>query len=389
MQRQRIVVLGFMGSMPIAGVIWQHLHYVIGLQRLGHEVFYVEDSGRSPYDAATLMVTDDESYAVNTLSALASRFGFEGRWAFCARWADPVRCHGMTFAEMAELYRTADLILNICGWQEFNDELLVSNRLALVESDPGLEQIRVDRGEAAAREHLLRYFVRFTFGERVPTESFPVPLHGISWLPTRQPIVTDLWDAPPGRPDGSFTSIANWNTSGSKDIEWRGERYLWSKSLEFLKFAAVARLSGDRFTLMSDVRDPGDRAVLTTEGWELAPPYEVSADLDAYRRWIQASKAEFTASKDQYVRLNTGWFSDRSACYLAAGRPVITQQTDMPEELYARGGLFPYETLEQAVDAVHRINADYEAHCRVAREIAIEHFEAATVLESMLERASG
>ena len=227
MNRKRIVVMGFMASCPIAGVVWQHIHYIVGLLRLGHEVWYVEDSARLPYNPTTYEINNDYSYALETLARLAAQFGFEERWAFCARYLPGDPCHGLTREKLLDLYRTADAILNICGTQELNDDVRQCERILYVESDPGVEQIRVDKGEPGPIEYLSRHQALFTFGENIGTES-PIPTHQFQWLPTRQPVVTDFWktDAPP--PAGAvFTTIANWNTGGLKDIEWRGDKYLW------------------------------------------------------------------------------------------------------------------------------------------------------------------
>ncbi|MEA3210020.1 MAG: hypothetical protein QOE70_3077 [Chthoniobacter sp.] len=387
-RRKRIVVMGFMAGCPIAGVIWQHIHYIVGLQRLGHEVYYVEDSARLPYDPTTYEITNDYGYALRTLAKLASQFGFEDRWAFCARYLPGEPCAGLTIERVRELYRTADAICNVCGTQEMNDDLLQSERILYVESDPGVEQIRVDKGEAKPIEYLSQHDSLFTFGENIGTPECPIPTHQFQWLPTRQPVVTDLWNScAPTAADALFTSVANWNTSEIKDIEWRGDKYLWSKSLEFLKFDQAPARAGEPFELATGIRDAATRDRLTGLGWRLTSPDEMSIDWDLYRGYLQRSKGEFTVAKDQYVRLNTGWFSDRSACYLASGRPVITQETGFTRLYGGQRGLFAFRTLDDIAEAVREINADYAAHCRAASEVAAEYFEATKVLASLLDRA--
>ena len=388
MTKKRIVVMGFMASVPIAGVVWQHLHYIVGLLRLGHEVWYIEDSARLPYNPMTYEVSNDYSYAVETLSRLATQYGFEERWAFCARYLPGDPCSGLTRQKMLELYRTADAILNICGTQELNDDLLQSERILYVESDPGVEQIRVDKQEPRPIEYLSRHHALFTFGENIGRHESPIPTHQFQWLPTRQPVVTDFWKSEALPPVGSrFTSVANWNTGGLKDIEWRGDRYLWSKSLEFLKFVEAPARAGEPFELATDIKDAATRERFLANGWTLSSPDQLSIDHDAYRAFLQASKGEFTVAKDQYVRLGTGWFSDRSACYLAAGRPVITQETGFTRLYGGQRGLFAFQTVEEIAEAVREINADYALHNRAAFEIATEYFEAIKVLTSLLDRA--
>ncbi|HYS95550.1 MAG TPA: hypothetical protein VEL08_03395 [Chthoniobacterales bacterium] len=388
MKRKRIVVMGFMGSMPIAGVIWQHIHYVVGLQRLGHDVYYIEDSARLPYNPETFEVNDEFDYAAKVLDRLAGEFDFKNRWAFCARYLKNNPTAGLPLKKIRRLYRDADAILNICGTQEFNEDLLKSDRIIYVESDPGVEQIKIDQGVKSTIDYLSRHHALFTFGENVGTKKFPVPRHGFKWHATRQPIVTHLWKTN-RRPKRAvvFTSIANWSTSGLKDITWRGRKYLWSKSREFLRFAAAPKRAGETFELATNIQDLSAREKFERNGWRLVSPLQMSIDYWHYRDYIQQSKGEFTAAKDQYVRLNTGWFSDRSACYLAAGRPVITQETGFTKNYGGDAGLLAFRSLGEIADAVKKINADYPKHSGAARQIAREIFEAEKVLKSLLDRA--
>jgi hypothetical protein len=386
--KRRIVVMGFMGSMPIAGVIWQHVHYIVGLRLLGHEVYYIEDSARLPYNPETFEVNDDFDYAAHLLARLSVEFDFRDRWAFCARYLKGNPTAGLSLGKIRQLYREADAILNICGTQEFNDDLLKTNRILYVESDPGVEQIKIDNKVRSTIDYLRRHRALFTFGENVGTKEFPVPTHGFRWLPTRQPIVTDLWKTSrmPPRP-AVFTSIANWSTSGLKDISWRGSKYLWSKSREFIRFVSAPKRAGETFELATDIKDARTRTRFLRNGWRFHSPLQLSVDYWLYRDYIRESKAEFTVAKDQYVRLNTGWFSDRSACYLAAGRPVITQETGFSKMYGGDAGLLSFRSLGEIVEAVKMVNADYRKHSRAARAIAREVFEAEKVVGALLERA--
>jgi hypothetical protein len=388
MKRKRIVVMGFMGSMPIAGVIWQHIHYVVGLKRLGHDVYYIEDSARLPYNPETFEVNNEFDYAAQVLDRLSQEFGFENRWAFCARYLSRTPTAGLPLKKIRQLYRDADAILNVCGAQEFNDDLLVSDRILYIESDPGVEQIKIDKKVKSTVDYLRRHRALFTFGENIGTESFPVPTHGFRWLPTRQPVVTDLWKTARNLPHAAvFTSVANWSTSGLKDITWRGKKYLWSKSREFLRFISAPNRSGETFELATNIDDIKTQKKFLRNGWRLRCPLQMSVDYWRYRDYIRRSKGEFTVAKDQYVRLNTGWFSDRSACYLAAGRPVITHETGFTRTYGGKLGLLSFRSLDEIADAVKIINANYAKHSRAARALAREFFEAEKVLKSVLDRA--
>lgn len=380
--------MGFMGGMPIAGVIWQHIHYVVGLQRLGHDVYYIEDSARLPYNPETFEVNDGVDYPGKILERLSREFNFKGRWSFCARYLKENPTTGLPLKRIRQLYREADVILNICGTQEFNEDLLKSDRIIYVESDPAVEQIKIDKRVEPTIEYLKRHHALFTFGENVPTKKFPVPKHGFKWNATRQPVVTDLWKTTrtPTRA-AMFTSIANWSTSGLKDITWRGRKYLWSKSREFLRFVAAPKKAGEKFELATNIPDAQTREKFDRNGWRFTCPLQMSVDYWLYRDYIRQSKGEFTVAKDQYVHLHTGWFSDRSACYLAAGRPVITQETGFTDNYGGDAGLLAFSSLGEIAEGVKMINADYKNHSGAARQIARDVFEAEKVLKSLLDRA--
>jgi hypothetical protein len=172
-----------------------------------------------------------------------------------------------------------------------------------------------------------------------------------------------------------------------KDIEWRGEKYLWSKSREFLRFIAAPKAAGERFELATDIKDEKTREKFLRNNWRFTSPHEMSVNYWEYRDYLRRSKGEFTVAKDQYVRLHTGWFSDRSACYLAAGRPVITQETGFSKFLPTGRGLFAFSSMDDILAAVDAIESDYAGHCKAAAEIAAEYFQAEKVIGRLMDRA--
>jgi hypothetical protein len=182
----KIIVLGFMGRMPIGGVIWQHIHYIVGLQSLGFDVYYVEDTGSLPYNPEIGSRTIDPSYAVNTLIRLSKQFGFKDRWCYCERHMEPVIYHGTSREHLLEWYAEAECALNVCGSHWIQEDMLTIRNLIYIQSDPGPEQIWVELDSKGFIEQFSLHHHLFTFGELVGTPHFRVPLNGLNWMPTRR-----------------------------------------------------------------------------------------------------------------------------------------------------------------------------------------------------------
>jgi hypothetical protein len=382
--RGKIVVFGILFWYPLAGVTYQFLHYMLGLRRLGYDPYYVEDSGRWVYDPALNDLSPDASGNVGAVAPVLEAHGFGDRWAFRGNYPDGV-CYGMSEASLLRLYREADAFLNVTGAQELRDEHLACPRRIYVESDPFASQVRVHNGDEATIAALAAHDAHFTFGERLGAPDCDVPVERFRWLPTRQPVVLDLWEngAPSG--GGAYNTITTWHNSG-KDVVYRGETYYWTKDREFEKFLDLPLRRSGPFELAAGVEEDV-RLRLEGHGWRQVHSVEVSRDPHRYRDYIQSSRGEFTVARDQYVRPRTGWFSDRSACYLAAGRPVITQETGFSEILPTGKGLFGFSTMEDVLAAVDAIESDYEGNRRATREIAAEYFAAEKVVGSLMERA--
>lgn len=382
--RGRIIVFGLMFWYPLAGVTYQFLHYLLGLQELGYDVWYVEDSGRWVYDPALNDLSPDADGNVGLVAPVLAAHGLGDRWVFRGDY-DGGRCYGRTERELTELYRTADAFLNVTGAQELREEHLAVPRRVYVESDPFPVQVRAAAGDEGTRRVLAQHDTHFTFGESVGTPSCPLPTAGVTWLPTRQPVACRLWRDGLARPRGVFTTITTWHNKG-KDVDWEGETYFWTKDREFRTVLDLPRQRPGAFELAVSA-DQGAEQLLDAHGWWRTSSLAVSRDIATYRAYVLGSRGEFTVARDQYVRPRTGWFSDRSACYLAAGRPVITQETGFSEHLPTGAGLFAWSDLDDVLAAVDTIAGDYAGHCRAARELADEHFAAAKVLGSLMDRA--
>jgi hypothetical protein len=379
-----IIVFGILFWYPLAGVTYQFLHYLHGLRRLGYEVHYIEDSGRWIYDAVLNDISPDPTRNLNAVGPVLEAHGFKGCWAFRGNYPGG-KCYGKTEAEIQSLYRDADAFLNVTGAQELREEHLACKRRIYVESDPFLMQVRARQGDEKTMSTLKAHDTLFTFGENLGAADCTVPLENFRWLPTRQPVAIDLWNNSGTTKGKTYRTITTWNNKG-RNITYDGETYYWTKDREFEKFLDLPKRRKVGFELATGVTSEVD-ARLRNFGWSRVDSLGVSRDIDQYRTYIQESRGEFTVARDQYVRPRTGWFSDRSACYLAAGRPVITEETGFGKYLPVGKGLFGFRNMEDVLAALDEIESDYEGNCAAAREIGEEYFAAEKVVGSLMERA--
>jgi hypothetical protein len=382
-----LVVLGMMGRTPFAGVAWQALHYLEGFRRLGYDVYYLEDTGDWAYDPDQNTITDDPRYTLNYLGRAMSWAGLPEQWAYCSagqggRWFGPAA------ERVGALLARADALVNVTGATLLRDEHLRVPVRVYLETDPVLPQIEVAQGRPFTIELLSAHTHHFTYGENLGAPDCGVPCEGFRYFPTRQPIILDWWDPPQGQAGAGrpWTTIGSWRQAG-KDIEWNGETYYWSKHHEFLKFVDLPRRARQPLELALACDEEETLRMLAGHGWRVTDALALSRELLPYRDYVWGSAGEFTVAKDQNIRLRSGWFSDRSASYLAAGKPVITQDTAFGKRLPTGRGLFAFRAVEDVLAAFDQIQTDYEAHSRAAREIAREYFAADRVLTDLLRQA--
>ncbi|HZV75687.1 MAG TPA: glycosyltransferase family 2 protein [Conexibacter sp.] len=383
-RRPTAVVLGAMSKTPVAGSIWQTVAYVVGLERLGFETYYVEAHARTPTTLMERGDDDSSALAAGFVDGVMRRFGLADRWALHALHADG-RVYGLSVARLARLYEDAACILNLHGGTLPRPEHVATRRLVYVETDPVELQVQLDHGDAAARELLEAHCAFFTLGTNFGAPDCGVPLPpGFAFKPTLPPVLLDQWELEPFGSRPLFTTVGNWRQE-FRDVSFRGEVYRWSKHHEFLKLIDLPSRTEQRFELALASDDESSSQLLLDHGWGVRDAFKLSLDLDAYRRYIVESRGEFTVAKDQNIRLRSGWFSDRSATYLAAGCPVITQDTGFAAALPVGDGLFAFSTVDEILAAVEQVNRDHGAAARAAREIAREHLDAERVLGAMLD----
>lgn len=362
------------------GHFWVYLQYVHALQQAGCEVYWFErfyggDAG--PHQSR-----------IEPLLQRLERFGLDGKVILCTDSDNGGYDYiGATQSETHQVFKRADLLLNF--HYALDPELLARfPRTALVDIDPGMSQIWMTTGQVPIAPHDLY----FTTGDTVGTSTALFPDAGLDWVHIRPPVCLDMWPYTYDSQCQSFTTVTDWWTGWvSEMVEGREVIYDNTKRAAFLAYAELARLTSKPLELaihLSD-SDDGDRQMLERHGWRIRHSAEVSSTPEMYRSYIQASRGEFSCVKAFYVRMRTAWISDRSLCYLATGKPVVTENTGPSSFLPFGEGILRFSTLEEAAEALAEVNADYERHCLAAREIAAMYFDARKTVEQILNVALG
>jgi hypothetical protein len=378
-----IIVTGLVGQYAFGGVAWDYLQYVEGFRQLGHEVFYLEDTEMWPYDPVNNTITANCSYNVRYLDEVMTRLGLAGRWIY--RNAADASYHGVSEAEAKAFCASADVFLNVsgCGW--LRPEYLRIPKKIFLDSDPMFTQVALASGKQDVIERIHAHDFHFTFAENIAAADCRIPTAGIEWNTTRQPVVLDWWEPSPG--GELFTTVMNWVSY--KPCEFEGEPW-GQKDVEFLKFVDLPARTAQKFEIAMGM-GPGMKRpteMLREEGWEIVEPSERLPDPWTYRDYLRASRGEWSIAKEGYVKSRSGWFSCRSACYLALGRPCVLQDTGWSAHYPTGDGLFAFDTIEEAVAGIEEINADYAHHSTEARRVAEECFDARQVLGKMLEEVA-
>ena len=381
LSKLRIIVTGLIAQYPLGGVTWDYFQYVLGLARLGHDVYYLEDTGQWPYNPQEGGVSKGCEFNVAYLAGIMARYGLAERWAYRFPWQS--QWFGLPDDKRREVIQSADLLINISGTIERPEEYRQARRMAYIDSDPVFTQVKLARGQVDFRKWIDLHDVHFSFGECL---SPAVPVTGHRWRPTRQPIVLSEWH--PSTPQREvFTTVMNWTSY--KPVVYGNQSY-GQKDVEFERFHDLPNLVAP--TILEIAVNTGKtrrtpRALLAHKGWHVVDPAEVCPDFDSYRRYIETSKAEWSVAKNGYVLGQPGWFSCRSACYLAAGRPVVVQDTGFSTIFPVGEGILPFTTVAEAVAAIKEVEATYARHAKAARDLAATYFDADTVLTRLIDEA--
>ncbi len=371
----RIVVCGYMIRHPSPGNLLAFFHYVLGLRRLGHDVLYLEESGwsYSCYDPVTGDYGDDPGAGLRIVRALMAEHAVPSPVCYVNR--DSGHVEGVDWAEVKRMLAAADLLLNVGGvcWLP---EFTLCRRRALIDMDPLFTQAG-RFGAWLLNEH----HVHFSYGVNIGRPGCTIPTAGVDWLPTVPPVVPELWEGASAAPNAPLTTIANWSAYGA--ITYQGEHY-GQKDEEFLRLLDLPSRTSQRLELALSGADPEVLEQLRAAGWMIRNSGEVNTDMPAYQAYISSSRGEFSAAKHAYVKTRSGWFSDRSVCYLAAGLPVIVQDTGFSDWLPTGRGVLGFSSVEEAADCIERVNGKYLAQRHAARGIAERTFSHTVVLPRLL-----
>jgi hypothetical protein len=376
----KILCSGYLVRCPQGGLTWHHLQYLLGFRSLGHEVFFFEHFGwpNSCYDPARDEMTGNPAFGIAYLRDVLATYGLQECWCYLA---EDGQAHGMSREQLAQICCECDVYFNLSNIN-WIPELDQCRRRILIDTDPAFTQI----GAHGLGGPFTRYHALFTFGENVHRPGCEMPAAEARWLPTRQPVVLPVWPVTPGNPAAPFTTVMTWSAYG--DHVHAGRVY-GQKAREFVPFFSLPRVTGEALELAVGAAEPGVRERLAQGGWRLADPLQVSRDPWTFQEYVRASRAEFSIAKHGYVSTRCGWFSDRSAAYLASGRPVVLQDTGFSDNFPCGEGLLAFRSPAEAAMAIRRLNSDYSAHCRAARALAEEYFDARRVLGRLLERSLG
>ena len=388
----RIIVSGLAALHPVGGMAWHYLQYAVGLARLGHDVYYHEDSRCWPYHPVENRKTADGSYSAGFVADFFERYAphLVDRWHYLHLHKKSFGMERSTFDSVA---RSADLLLNISGANFLPESLSPRCVTVFIDTDPGYNQIMLSErfpwSHSVDRwcDMVAAHDRHFTYAERIHESDCLVPELGWSWKTTRMPVVMDLWtfhgNYSPSR-DGFWTTVMTWNVFKGK-LTYDGVEYK-DKGQEFHKILDLPAATPARMRLaLGGSEAPIE--YLENHGWSIVDAPTATLSPRKYQRFIAGSRGELSVAKNVYVDLRTGWFSDRSTGYLASGRPVVLQDTGFSALLPVGDGLHAFSTMDEAVNAIQTVESNYAHHSKTAREIADACFGSDAILKHLIEDA--
>lgn len=374
------IVSGYLVGNPVGGHVLSILHYLVGLKKLGYDVVFAErfEWSNRCYNPRTGIRSDDPSDGIAEITGYFRELGL-GRLCYVDMNGE---YRGVSQAAMARLCRESAFLMSLwtVTWLE---EFVECKKRIFIDLDPGFTQFAMLPTPSRSTPWYaspLDFDVRFTYGTRIGKSDCPIPTHGLDWLPTRPPIALELLPVRHTPDAPYFSTVMSW--SNRKPIVHEGIEY-GQKNVEFRRVANLPRRLGPIFEIAL-AGDNVPREEIAAAGWHIADPREVTATIWAYRDYIAQSRGEFSVALNLYVRSRSGWFSDRTAAYLASGKPVIVQDTGFSESLPCGEGLLAFSTPDEATAGIEAVQRDYARHCKWAREIAEAYFDSNKVLRGVL-----
>lgn len=376
----RIVLGGYIVGYPLGGMTWHHLNYLLGLVELGHEVTFLEDGA---YHSPWSPVNDsngDPTYGIDYLRKTFAAVGLNIPWHY--RFGQ--FSAGLSIDEMQSSLRAADLFIAVSGitptaWYP------MPRRSLVIDTDPVFTQIRLTRDA-----DFLAYYKSFThqatFGRLIGTADCALPTSGLDWIPTNQPVSLAQWPVTPIARAARLSTIGKWEHASDRHLEFGGQSFLSSKRSEYERLLDLPRRAGCTIELGMASMPRGEIDRFEQHGWRHVDATQSSIDVDTFRRYVQSSLGEFSVAKQIYAGVPSGWFSDRSSAFLASGRPVVVQATGFEKWLPTGAGLHAFKSLDEAIDAVNRVNENPQQESAAAWAIAEKHCDARHVLKELLAR---
>jgi hypothetical protein len=378
-----VLVLGYIIRGPLGGMTWHHLQYVLGMKELGFEVYYLEDSGDTPYccyDPVRGVTDEDPSYGLQFASKVMSRVGLSKNWAYYNKHGN--KWEGPLADRIMGIISRCCLLVNLSCSNTLRPWLQNVPVRALVDTDPVFTQIRnlVDPERKKLSDFHNAFF---SFGENIGSADNAIPDDGINWRPTRQPVVLSAWPVTEGSANGNFTTVMQWESYPSREYQ---SRWYGVKADSFKTYFDLPQRTHSTLEIALG-SESAPRQKFKERGWILRDPMTVGQDPWTYQEYIKDSKAEFSIAKHAYVEGNTGWFSERSTAYLASGRPVVVQDTGFSKFIETGKGILSFQSPEEALEGIKSVNKNYRKHCMAARILAEEYFNSTMVLTMLIENA--
>ena len=389
MSRKRLILAGIIGRYPIGGVTWCALHYIAGFQALGYEVFYLEDTGECGFDPVRNSITTDPAYALAYIKRHLQIVGLEHSWTYVDYTG---QYYGRSRSEVAEWCSGADLFVNLSGgyWPRAQEGETCSERVfhpeyepipkIFIDTDPAFTQLALNRaGPGWYRDFFAAHDALFTFALNKGSPSCRLAETPFHWHVTAQPIALSFWPVVPCPQGAPYSAI----------LSWRNDSFLGLSTHKGANLESMIDLPSKLpcpVLLAVAGQCPAD--LLTHHGWEVTDGVKATIDAATYREFIRASRGELGFAKPLYIETRCGWFSDRTQCYMATGRPALIRDTGVSEVLPCGEGLVVFEDEQGLLDGMRAIECDYSNHSRKARELAEEFFASEKVLAKLLNAAS-